>query len=342
MTAGSIGVRRLGRTRISVSEIGLGTAPIGELFEKVDEGVAADLIAAAWDGGTRYFDTSPWYGLGQAEHRLGRALYRRPRADYVLSTKIGRVLRRPAAHEHRHPWWVGGLEFQAVFDYGYDGVMRSFEDSLQRLGINRVDLLLVHDLDDWSHEDPAVLDGHFETLRTSGWRALAQLRDEGAIGGVGAGVNTAEAIPRFLDAFDIDFFLLAMRYTLLETDVLDAVFPRCAERGAGIVIGGGYNSGILATGAVPGAMYNYAPAGPEILARVAKIEAVCRRHDVPLAAAALQFPLGHPIVASIIPGAINVGQVERNLAAFRHPIPADLWAELKHENLLRADAPTPA
>ena len=186
--------------------------------------------------------------------------------------------------------WIAGLDFETVYDYGYDGVMRSFEDSLQRLGIPSVDLLLVHDLDIWNHKNPARLDAYFAQLVTGGWRALTELRDSGAIKGIGAGLNTKAAIPRFLDLFDIDFFLLAMRYTLLEQDVLDDEFPRCAERGVGIVIGGGYNSGILATGAVPGAMYNYEPAGPAILERVAKIEAVCRRWNVPLAAAALQLP----------------------------------------------------
>jgi D-threo-aldose 1-dehydrogenase len=220
--------------------------------------------------------------------------------------------------------------------------MRSFEDSLQRLGVNSIDLLLIHDLDVWSHRSEANVDAHFRELATSGWRALEELRDSGAIKGIGAGLNIKEAIPRFLDLFDIDFFLLAMRYTLLEQEVLDSIFPRCGERGVGIVVGGGYNSGILATAAVPGAMYNYAPAGPEILERVKKIERVCARHSVPLPAAALQFPLGHPIVASIIPGAIARAQVEQNLAAFRHRIPTDFWVELKHDRLIRADAPTPA
>ncbi len=343
MNPREIGFRKLGRTGLPVSEIGLGTAPLGELFDRVDDQEAAEVISAAWGGGVRYFDTSPWYGRGLAEHRLGRSLYRRPREDYVLSTKIGRLLKRPLKPgPFERGQWIGGLDFETVFDYGYDGVMRSFEDSLQRLGINRVDLLLVHDLDGFSHRNQAAVDAYFNQLTVSGWRALAELRDQGAINSIGAGLNMMGSIPRFLDAFDMDFFLLALRYTLLETDVLDEEFPRCAERGVGIVIGGGYNSGILATGAVPGAMYNYAPAGPEILARVAKIEAVCKRYGVPIAAAALQFPLGHPIVASIIPGAIRVDQVERNLAAFTHPIPADLWAELKHEKLLRADAPTPA
>ena len=341
MSAAPIRTRKLGRTGVSVTELGLGTAPLGDLFDRVEDDEAAAIIAAAWDGGVRYFDTSPWYGRGQSEHRLGRTLYRRNRDDFVISTKIGRLLRRPLKPGPIRDQWIGGLNFETVYDYGYDGVMRSFEDSLQRLGINSIDLLLVHDLDSWNHKNPARLDAYFAQLITGGWRALAQLRDSGAIKGIGAGLNARETIPRFLDLFDIDFFLLAMRYTLLETDVLDDEFPRCAERCVGIVIGGGYNSGILATGVVPGAMYNYEPAGPQILERVARIEAVCKRWNVPLAAAALQFPLGHPIVASIIPGAIATKQVEQNLAAFRHKVPADLWAELKHAKLIRADAPTP-
>jgi D-threo-aldose 1-dehydrogenase len=333
--------RKLGRTNVLVTELGLGTAPLGELFVKVEDDEAAAVIDAAWSGGVRYFDTSPWYGRGLAEHTLGRALYRKPRGDFVISTKIGRLLRRPFGPNAIKDQWLGGLEFQTVFDYGYDGVMRSFEDSLQRLGINRVDLLLIHDLDPSDHNS-AALNAYLAQLKTSGWKALAELREAGLIGGIGGGFNSKESLPRFLDLFDMDFFLLAMRYTLLEQEVLDDEFPRCEERGVGIVVGGSYNSGILATGAVPGAMYNYAPAGPEILERVRKIEAVCARHKIPLPAAALQFPLGHPIVASIIPGAVAGAQVEKNVAAFRHSIPADLWAELKHEKLIRADAPTPA
>ena len=224
--------RKLGRTNVMVTELGLGTAPLGELFERVSDDEAARLIEAAWDGGVRYFDTSPWYGRGLAEHTLGRALYRRPRADFAISTKVGRVLRRPFGPNAIKDQWLGGLEFQTVFDYGYDGVMRSFEDSLQRLGINRVDVLLIHDLDPWDHNS-AALNAYFTALKTSGWKALAELREAGVIGGIGAGFNSLGSIPRFLDLFDMDFFLLAMRYTLLEQDVLDAEFPRCAERGVG-------------------------------------------------------------------------------------------------------------
>jgi D-threo-aldose 1-dehydrogenase len=343
MTASALfAKRKLGRAAVEVSELGLGTAPLGDLFDIVEEDEARALIAAAWDSGVRYFDTSPWYGKGQAEHRVGRALYRHDRDSFVISSKIGRLMRRPLKPgPFEQGDWLGGLKFDAVHDYSYDGVMRSFEDSLQRLGINRIDVLLIHDLDTWHFKTEAKVGPFMNQLYTSGWRALEELRDSGAILGIGAGFNTMGTIPRYLDLFDIDFFLIAMRYTLLEQDVLDLEFPRCAERGVGIVIGGPYNSGITATGSGPKAMYNYSPAGPEILARVKKIEAVCARHGVPLAAAALQFPLGHPIVASVIPGAISRAQVAMNLSAFNHKIPADFWQELKHEKLIRADAPVP-
>jgi D-threo-aldose 1-dehydrogenase len=260
----------------------------------------------------------------------------------VVSSKIGRILRRPLKPGPiARGEWLGGLEFDAVFDYSYDGVMRSFEDSLQRLGLNQIDLLLIHDLDPWHFKTEARVGPYMNQFYTSGWRALEELRDAGVIKGIGAGFNLKETIPRYLDLFDIDFFLIAMRYTLLEQDMLDHEIPLCEARGVGLIIGGPYNSGITATGSGPKAMYNYEPAEPEIQARVARMEAVCKRHDVPLAAAALQFPLGHRIVASVIPGAVSKAQVETNLAAFNHKIPADLWAELKHERLIRSDAPVP-
>jgi len=337
----NIRTRKLGRTGVEVTELGLGTAPLGELFVKVEDEDADAVIASALSGGVRYFDTSPWYGRGLSEHRLGRMLRRAPRGGFVLSTKVGRVLRRPLSMKPIADQWVGGLPFQPVFDYSYDGVMRSFEDSLQRLGLNAIDLLLIHDLDAWEHKPAERLDAYFQQLIAGGWKALVELRDQGVIKGIGAGLNSMGTIPRFLDLFDIDFFLLAMRYTMLEQDVLDEEFPRCQERGVGIVIGGGFNSGILATGAIPGALYNYAPAPKPVIERVAAMEAVCKRHRVPLAAAALNFPLGHPIVASIIPGALSAAQVDRNIAAFGHKSPADLWAEMKRETLIRADAPTP-
>src|SRR6516165_8374016 len=217
--------------------------------------------------------------------------------------------------------------------------MRSFEDSLQRLGLPRIDLLLIHDLDFSHHATDARVTAYLTELHNGGLRALTELKQAGVISGIGAGINEPGMMPRFLDLLDLDFFLVAVPYTLLDTDVLDSEFPRCVARGVGFVIGAPFASGILATGAVQGARYRYAEATADVLAKVKRIEAVCTRHNVPLSAAAMQFPLGHPSVASVIPGALLPEHVARNVAAFRHAIPADFWAELKHEGLLRADAP---
>ena len=334
--------RKLGRTNVEVTQLGLGGAGLGDLFDIVDDVDAIATLQTAWDIGIRYFDTSPWYGRGQSEHRFGRALYRRPRADYVLSTKVGRLFRAFHDSEHfEHGFWRGGLKFQHRFDYSYDGIMRSFEDSLQRLGLPRIDLLLVHDLDISHHATDASVAAYLTELHNGGYRALTELKQAGLISGIGAGINEPGMMPRFLDLIEVDFFLVAMPYTLLDTEVTNSEFPRCIARDVGFVIGAPFASGILATGAVPGARYRYADATPEVLAKVAQIEAVCARHNVPLAAAALQFPLGHPSVAAVIPGAVLPEHVTRNVTAFRHAIPADFWAELKHEGLLAANVPVP-
>jgi D-threo-aldose 1-dehydrogenase len=335
--------RRLGRTGVMLTQLGLGTAPLGELFTRVTEEQAAAVQQAAWDAGIRYFDTAPWYGRGQSEHRVGRFLYARPREDFVLSTKVGRLLRAPRrSGPFDTGFWTGGLHFDAVFDYSYDGILRAFEDSLQRLGLNRVDLLIIHDLDFRHHMVEPKVAAYLAQLTTGGWRALEELRNAGVIRGLGCGINELGMIPRFLDLFDLDFFLIALQYTLAQQAALDAELPSCERRGAGVVIGGVFNSGILATGPIPGAKYDYEDATPAQRERVGRIEAVCRRHGVPPAAAALQFPLGHPCVASVIPGAVTPEQVAMNLRHFTHPIPADLWAELKAEHLLCADAPVPS
>jgi D-threo-aldose 1-dehydrogenase len=333
--------RILGSTGVALTQLGFGGGPIGEPFVQVPDEDAERTLGAAWDAGVRYFDTSPYYGKGLSEHRVGRFARLLPRRELVLSTKIGRLLRAPADPDaFDRGSYAGGLEFEHRFDYGYDAVLRSYEDSLQRLGLNRIDLLLVHDLDSW-HHPPEALAAHLAQLLTSGWRALEELRTAGMIAGIGAGINELGMIPRFLDLFDIDFFLVAGRYTLLDQVTLEEELPRCRERGVGIVIGGVFNSGILATGPVPGATYDYAEAPPEIVARVARIEEICRRHHVPLGAAALQFPLGHDAVASVIPGAFLSDHVRANVAHFSLPVPGDLWAELKAEGLLREDAPVP-
>lgn len=334
--------RALGRTGVALCQLGLGAAPLGDLFSVVPDDVAAATVDAAWQAGVRYFDTAPWYGRGQSEHRIGRALYRRPREDYVLSTKVGRVLRasRDAARFERG-MWAGGLPFPHRFDYSYDGIMRAFEDSQQRLGIADIDLLIIHDLDLWHHRTPDSVRAYLTQLFTGGWRALEELKQAGVIRGIGAGVNELGMMPRFLDLVPLDFFLVAMPYTLLDQEVLDVEFPRLLAEGVGVVIGAVFASGVLATGAVPGAKYKYADLSPEVAVKVERMAGVCARHGVPLAAASLQFPFGHDAVASVIPGAISPEHVTRNVASFRHAIPPDLWAELKHEGLLREDAPTP-
>jgi D-threo-aldose 1-dehydrogenase len=334
-------LRRLGRTDVEVTELGFGGASIGELFERVPERDAYDSIQAAWDAGVRYFDTAPWYGRGLSELRTGSGLRDHPRSDYALSTKVGRWLRPASGDDFDGSPWVGGCRNEVVFDYSYDGIMRSVDQSRLRLGITRFDVAIIHDLDRLYFDEP-TWDDHFRDLTTSGWKALEELRSSGQVRAVGAGINALGLIPRFLDALDLDAFLVAMPYTLLRQEVLDEEFPIAVERGVGFVIGAVFQSGILATGAVEGAKADYAPASEDVMERVRRIEAVCSRHGVPLAAAALQFPLGHPSVATVIPGSFHPDQVRRNVAAFRHPIRTDLWAELKQEGLLRADAPVPA
>jgi D-threo-aldose 1-dehydrogenase len=336
-----LGRRRLGRTTLAVTALGFGGAPLGELFEPVPEPVVEATLEAAWQGGVRYFDTAPWYGHGLSELREGAGLRRRPRADFALSTKVGRVYRRPGDPTRRPTGpWVGGLNFELRFDYSRDGIMRSYEDSLMRLGLPRVDMLVVHDLDEGYHGAEGVR-AHLEALdRGGGFAALLELRRAGEIRAIAAGINHAPMIARFLERFELVAFLVAMPYTLLDQGVLDGVFPELERRGIGVVIGAPYASGILAMGAVPGARYAYAPAGEAVLERVRGIEAACTRHGVPLRAAALRFPLFHPVVAAVIPGAQTPAQAEDNIAMVRTEIPTALWAELKAEGLLRADAPT--
>jgi len=333
--------RPLGRTGLPVSQIGFGAAPLGNLYESFPDRQAYETVRAAWDAGIRLYDTAPLYGFGLSEHRIGEALRWERRADYVLSTKIGRLLHPADPATLDTGLFKGTLPFRPEYDYSYDGVMRSVEDSLQRLALERIDILLIHDVDHWTHGDPAVVDKHFADVMAGGYKAMVKLREEGVIKAIGAGVNEWEMCQRFAEAGDFDCFLLAGRYTLLEQEPLDSFLPLCERRGIGIILGGPYNTGILATGAVEGAYYNYAAASPEIMERVRGIEAVCRRHGVPLASAALQFPFGHPAMSSVIPGARTPAEVTRTIDTFAHDIPSDLWADLKAEGHLREDAPVP-
>ncbi|CAH1650353.1 Pyridoxal 4-dehydrogenase [Hyphomicrobiales bacterium] len=351
MTPGPIARRHLGGTDLDVPVLGFGTAPLGDLYQRLDEDAALATIAAAVEGGIRLFDSSPLYGSGLAEHRLGTGLRRLPRDQVIISTKVGRVMDpwRPssapvssgAAKEVAAPGFAGGLPHRAQFDYSYDGTLRSLEQSLLRLGTDHVEIVLVHDIDIWTHGADAI-EGRVAEVMQGAYPALRRLRDEGVVRAIGIGVNEADMCERFVRMADIDCVLLAGRYSLLEQPALESFLPLALERKVGVMLGGVFNSGILATGAVPGARYNYKPAPQPIMDRVAAIEATCKVHGVPLAKAAMQFALGHPAVATLILGGVAPGEVRANIAAFATPVPAALWADLKQKGLLQPEAPVPA
>jgi D-threo-aldose 1-dehydrogenase len=322
-----------------LARVGFGGAPLGNLFRPIPEAVAVDTVRAAHDAGLRYFDTAPLYGRGISERRIGAALRGRPRESFRLSTKVGRLLRPFDRRPEEGDAYKELPPFEVEYDYSEDGALRSLEASLERLGLDRVDTLFIHDIDRWTHGDAQP--ERFRQAMAGAYRALRRLRDQGTVSAIGVGVNEWEVCQQAAEGGDFDGFLLAGRYTLLEQEALESFLPLCERRGIFVVIGGPFNSGILATGAVEGATYNYKPAPPEVAARVARIEAVCRRHGVPLAAAALQFPLAHPAVRSVIPGARSPEEVRQNLTLLRVPIPTALWADLRSAGLLRADAPTP-
>lgn len=320
---------KLGPTGLRITKLGLGTAPLGGLYQPVSDAAAEATIAKAWDLGLRFFDTAPQYGNGLSERRLGRFLAGKPRDSYVLCTKVGRLLRRPAEATGEDAYYKGTPPERPVFDFSYDGVMRSFEESLERLGTGRVDVLHIHDPDD--HYDEAV---------AGAYRALDKLRSEGLIAAVGAGMNQSEMLARFARAGRFDCFLLAGRYTLLEQNALADLLPLCEQQGVGIIIGGVYNSGILANPTL-GAKFNYDDADPVLIERARALDAVCVSYGVPLKAAAIQFPAAHPAVASILTGARNEAEIVENEALFRHPIPPALWEELRARALIDPQAPTP-
>ncbi len=337
----TIPTRSIGATGLRVGELGFGAAPLGNLYEPLTDDVARATIGAAIDAGLRYVDTAPYYGLGLSERRVGDAL--RGMGDVVVSTKVGRVLVPDGAVQddrERHGF-RSAMPFSPVYDYSYDGIMRSCEASLQRLGLARIDILYVHDIGALTHRgDHAVT---FRQLADGGLKALTELRDGGAIGAFGIGVNEIAVCLEVMAEARLDAILLAGRYTLLEQAALDDLLPVCTAAGTSIVVGGPYNSGILATGTRAGGVlhYDYAPAPPEIVARVRGIESVAAQHGVTLAAAALQFPLAHRQVASVIPGLASPHRVAQTVALYREAIPADFWAELRAQGLLRGDAPVP-
>jgi D-threo-aldose 1-dehydrogenase len=332
-------LRNLGKTALRVTEIGFGGAPLGNLFAAVTEPDAQASLAAAWDNGCRFFDTAPYYGYGLSERRVGDALREKKRDSYVLSTKVGRLI-RPGAHlrgagtDFHTP-----MPFYAKFDYGYDATMRSIEDSLQRLGLDRVDVALIHDIGREQHgEDHSR---HMRDAMEGGYRALAELKTSGQVGAIGLGVNEVAVCEEAMGHGDFDCFLLAGRYTLLEQGALDRFFPACQKKNISIIIGGPFNSGLLARVGQPDATYNYGAVPAEIAKRAAALHEVCAHHNVPLPAAAVQFPLAHPVVAAIIPGARNSAEVASHWQWARQRIPAALWDDLRARGLLHPQAPVP-
>lgn len=324
-----IGMKRSRLGSLDVTSIGLGSAPLGGLFSPVSDADAEATIARAWSLGVRFYDTAPLYGFGLAERRLGAFLRQQPRESYAISTKVGRLLRVPdgAAIEDEH--YKGTPRERPVFDFSHDGVMRSVEESLARLGLDRVDVLLVHDPDD-----------HYDAAVAGAFRALQRLREDGTVKAIGAGMNQSEMLVRFAETVPIDCFLLAGRYTLLDQGALDALFPVCQAKNIGILLGGIYNSGILANPHT-NAKFNYLDADAALVARALELGELCRKHGTELKAAALQFCMAHPAVTVAVLGARNAAEVADNVAMSERGVPQAFWQELRARGLVDARAPLP-
>jgi D-threo-aldose 1-dehydrogenase len=319
---------RLGRTDLQVTRLGLGSAPLAGLYQEVPEEQGMEVVERTWSAELRFFDTAPLYGSGLAERRLGRALRGRPRSEYVLATKVGRLLRAGAPRDPTQSF-VGAPPLNPVFDFSAAGAVRSLAESLERLELDHIDVVHVHDPDD--HHDEAL---------TGAYQALDGLRRAGRIAAVGAGMNQTAMLARFAREAEFDCFLLAGRYTLLDQSGLAELLPLCAQRGIAVIAGGVFNSGVLADPG-PGARYNYRPAPPAVVERARRLQAVCEEHGVPLAAAAIQFPLGHPAVTSVLVGARSAAELDEDLRLFRWTIPSALWADLRRQGLIAREASAP-
>jgi len=321
----------IGTTDLSVTRVGFGSAPIGGLYSPVTDDEGAAVVRHAWDIGVRYFDVAPMYGFGEAEKRLGSVLSQHPRDEFTLSTKVGRlVVSGDTPGVEVAGQFVGTGPQRTVFDYSRDAILRSVEASLERIGVDRIDILFIHDPDE-----------HWEAAISEAYPTLADLRAQGVVKAIGAGMNQAEMLTRFVREADFDVLLCAGRYTLLDQVALDELLPACVERHVSVVIGGVMNSGLLADPS-PSGRFNYAPASAAWLERALRIKAVCDRYEVPLRAAAIQFPLAHPAVAAIAAGVRTAAHLDEYPAFMRLPIPAELWSDLRADGLVRDDAPAPA
>lgn len=322
----------LGRTAVTVTELGFGGGPLGGLFEPLDEETAAAALSAAWEGGIRYFDTAPHYGIGQSERRFGEFLAQHPRDAYTLSTKVGRVLVAQDPGGRMDEAFAVPATHRRVWDFSRDGIRRSVEDSLERMGADRFDVLFLHDAEE-----------HFDAALHDGYPALAELRAEGTVGAIGAGMYDAGKLTTLVREADVDVVMLAGRYTLLEHRALDDLLPACAERGVSILAAAIFNSGLLAQERpAAGAHFDYEAAPADRLQRAHRIADVCEAHGITLPQAAIAFPLAHPVVAGIVIGMRSAEEVRRNLASFEAELPAQLWADLREAGLLDERAPVPA
>ena len=333
--------RKITKTSLSLPIFGFGSAHLGEMYSFVDERTSRKTLQAAWEANIRYFDTAPWYGRGLAEHRVGSFLRTKKREEFIVTTKVGRTLHRPKSIEtfSRTPW-LGGLNFEVKFDYSYDGIMQSYEQALQRLSLDTVDALVIHDLDP-IHHTKAEQANHEKTLQDSGIKALEELKTAGDIKAFGMGINQSESLSILAQSLPLDFALVAMPYTLIDQGSLHDGMAKCHENSTSIIIGAPFASGILATGSGSNSKYGYAAAPEELQVKVRKIELLCSTHRVSLKAAALQFVLAHPAVVSTIPGAVNASQVSENISCLETKIPDAFWTDLKSEGLIVSDAPTP-
>ncbi len=322
---------------IAMPKFGLGCASLGNLFTDIAETKARQTLETAWDVGIRYFDTAPWYGHGLSEHRLGAMLRQHPREDYFLSTKVGRVYRPAPRGKDSRVQWNGGQNFEVLYDYSASGLANSYAQSQLRLGQSSIDALIIHDLDQGYHGDKFAR--HFANLNESGLSYLKQLKKSGEISSFGMGINALVDFEYFAERLPVDFFLVAMPYTLLDQDALNSAMKVCLERNIKIVIGAPFASGLLADPTNPDILYNYGPVPEDKRKRAMDLACLCAEFDVPLMAAALQFPLFHPAVCSIIPGAITGDQVSGNAKNFNRAIPKELWIEMKNRGLIHSDAP---
>ena len=328
------------KKKLKIKNISYGTAVLGNYYEVLSNEEASKVINKAFDLGINYFDTAPLYGFGLSEHRVGMNLQLKDRDSYILSTKVGRLLSPADPKEIDRGPWKGGLNFNPYYDYSYDGTMRCIEQSMHRLGISKIDILHIHDVDYFTHKEKHLVEKYFSEAIKGAYKALEELRRNGNISAISIGINEFEMAERFLKEVDVDCVMLAGRYTLLEQNSLKTFLPLCEKNKVDILLAAPFNSGILA-GSEKNLNWNYAKASKELIDKVHSLKKICGNYNIPLAAAAIQFPLAHPVVKTVVTGAVNVKELEENVSYLDVKIPNDFWQELKELNLIAKESPVP-